>query len=164
MDERATVLKTEEKGAGTARHGLSRGHGAGVERSLLGLPAGNEVLYAAANLVNAEEHLVVSVTRVPGHMCRELEDLISEVRAERSRLMRRLFNGAGGELWCAAKHILSASYRVLEAAEKLAGGDASLQAEVQELASGSRRLLDLAMAIADIQKELGDGGYEAPGA
>jgi hypothetical protein len=134
------------------------GHGAGVEGSLLGLPAGVEVLYAAANLVNAEEHLVESVPRVPEHLRRELADLISEVRAERSRLMRRLFNGAGGELWCAAKHTLSASYRLLEAAEKLTGGDTSLQAEMHELASGSRRLLDLAMAIADMQKELEVGG------
>ncbi len=125
------------------------------------LPLEKELLIAAANLINAEEHLVYSLPKTPGRFVNEVKDLINEVRAIRSRLMRMAgFGSEGGELWCAAKHLLAASYRMLEAAEKAAKKPADQNPDSHapaELSTMSRDLVDAAFIILDLQQEMRKG-------
>jgi hypothetical protein len=63
----------------------------------------------------------------------------------------------GGELWCAAKHMLAASYRVLEAAEKAskaAGASELSGSDAVEMAVLSQELLEDALVLLEIQKEM----------
>jgi hypothetical protein len=157
MEHELRVREAEKEGEGRAGYGLYGGHREGRKDSLLTIPGvsiRNELLIAVANLINAEEHLVYSLSRVPEGEADLLRRLIGEIRALRSRLMRTIGYGSeGGELWCAAKHILSASYRVMEASEK-ATDNPSPALDPIILASESRELLEYALMIFDVQNDL----------
>lgn len=126
------------------------------------IPIRKELLVAVANLINAEEHLVYSFPRVQGRHVEELKQLVSDVRSIRSRMMRALGYGSeGGEVWCAIKHILAASYRALEVAEKSAKGSATAALTgpgAVEMAAMSQELLENALVLLEIQKEMRVGG------
>lgn len=71
---------------------------------------------AIMNLVSIEEHLVFSGAKTgkTGYY-----DLIQEVREMRKSLMQKLIKDYEGEVWCISKHLLGASYRLLEVGTKL---------------------------------------------
>ena len=122
------------------------------------VPIRKEILVAAANLINAEEHLVYSLPKAPDRHVEDLKQLVAHIRSVRSTLMRAVGYGReGGELWCAVKHILAASYRVLEVAEKAskATGASELSgSDAVEMAALSQELLEDALVLLEIQKEM----------
>jgi hypothetical protein len=132
------------------------------------VPIRKEILVAVANLINAEEHLVYSLPKVPDRHVEELKQLVADIRSVRSTLMRAIGYGReGGELWCAVKHVLAASYRVLEAAEKASKKPAASElagSDAVEMAALSQELLEDALVLLEIQKEMGareGGGAQA---
>jgi hypothetical protein len=122
------------------------------------VPIRKEILVAVANLINAEEHLVYSLPKAPDRHVEDLKQLVTHIRSVRSTLMRAVGYGReGGELWCATKHILAASYRVLEVAEKAskaAGASELSGSDVMEMAALSQELLEDALVLLEIQEEM----------
>lgn len=103
-------------------HGAGEGIEAGPLLRTSDVPLEKELAMAAANLIQAEEHLLHTLLAVKGdeEEGRIVRELVDDVRATRARVMRMLgLDRLQGEMWCAAKHLLSASYRLLEASEKV---------------------------------------------
>ena len=73
---------------------------------------------AVMNLVSLEEHLQFSYSRTSDPKFLERAVAVREIRRE---AMRRLLGPeviADGEMWCAMKHVLAASMRLLEVSAK----------------------------------------------
>lgn len=71
---------------------------------------------AVMNLVSLEEHFFFTAMKT-GHD--EYLDTAAEIRDLRKNLLAELMPNHEGETWCASKHLLSASMRLIEVANKL---------------------------------------------
>jgi len=88
-----------------------------------------EVVYVLKNLINAEEHLLESAKKVEDKEDKEKFSKIADaIRLVRQKMVGIFFKFKGTgeqwrseaeEVWCAVKHLLSASYHLLEVAQKL---------------------------------------------
>ncbi len=83
---------------------------------LIDLSKDQDLAIAIMNLIGIEEHLFFSGAKTGKH---NYYDLIEEVRELRKHLLKRLIPEYEGEVWCISKHLLAASYRLMEVGTKL---------------------------------------------
>ena len=67
------------------------------------------------NLISIEEHLIFSGAKTGKT---SFYDLVGEVREMRKQLMQKMIREYEGEVWCISKHLLGASYRLMEVGTK----------------------------------------------
>ena len=79
------------------------------------LSSGEDLSIGIMNLIGAEEHLFYTFEKTKKT---EYLDLLNEVRVLRTELMRDLIKDYEGEVWYIAKHLLSASMRLMEVGTK----------------------------------------------
>lgn len=79
------------------------------------LSSDQDLTVAIMNLVGIEEHLFFTGAKTAKH---EYFDLIKEVRNIRKDLLKKIIVEYEGEVWCIAKHLLAASYRLMEVGTK----------------------------------------------
>ena len=79
------------------------------------LSADQDLTIAIMNLVSIEEHLFFSGAKTGRH---EYYDLINEIREIRKELLKKIITDYEGEVWCISKHLLAASYRLMEVGNK----------------------------------------------
>ncbi len=74
-----------------------------------------EIAFAVMNLVGLEEHLAFTAmkTKKP-----EYTAMLNAVREMRKRLLKKIVRNKDGESWCASKHLLAASMRLMECGTK----------------------------------------------
>ncbi len=79
------------------------------------LSADQDLVLAVMNLISIEEHLVFTGAKTENVVYYRL---IPEIRKLRKQLLRRVMTDCEGETWCIGKHLLAASYRLLEVGSK----------------------------------------------
>lgn len=84
----------------------------------LDLSSDADLTVAIMNLVSIEEHFFFTGVKTgdPKYF-----DLLSEVREMRKSLMKKIIKEYEGEVWCISKHLLAASYRLMEVGTKAQG-------------------------------------------
>lgn len=79
------------------------------------LSSDQDLTLAIMNLVSIEEHFFFTGAKTGKH---EYYDMINEVREVRKGLLKRIIKDYEGEVWCISKHLLAASYRLMEVGTK----------------------------------------------
>ena len=79
------------------------------------LSSDEDLTVAVMNLLGIEEHLFFTGAKTKKT---EYYDLIDEVREIRKSLLKKLIPRYEGEVWCISKHLLAASYRLMETGTK----------------------------------------------
>ena len=79
------------------------------------LSSDQDLSIAVMNLISIEEHLVFSGAKTGKT---SFYDLIEEIREMRKNLMQKMIREYEGEVWCISKHLLGASYRLMEVGTK----------------------------------------------
>jgi len=79
------------------------------------LSSDQDLSIAIMNLVGIEEHLFFSGAKTGKN---EYYNLINEVREMRKDLLKKIIKEYEGEVWCISKHLLAASYRLMEVGTK----------------------------------------------
>ena len=79
------------------------------------LSSDQDLSIAIMNLISIEEHLVFSGAKTGKT---SFYDLIQEIREMRKTLMQKMIKAYEGEVWCISKHLLGASYRLMEVGTK----------------------------------------------
>jgi len=82
------------------------------------LSSDQDLTIAIMNLVSIEEHFFFSGAKT-GKM--EYYDMIKDVREMRKELLKKIIKEYEGEVWCISKHLLAASYRLMEVGTKQLG-------------------------------------------
>ena len=82
------------------------------------LSSDQDLTLAIMNLVSIEEHFFFSGAKTGKT---EYYDLIREVREMRKSLLKKIIKEYEGEVWCISKHLLAASYRLMEVGTKQLG-------------------------------------------
>lgn len=85
------------------------------KRDKMDLSSDQDLTIAIMNLIGIEEHLFFSGAKTgrTGYF-----DLINEVRTIRKELLQKIISSYDGEVWCISKHLLAASYRLMEVGTK----------------------------------------------
>lgn len=100
----------------------------------LDLSADEDLSIAIMNLISIEEHLFFSGAKTEKS---EYYDVLEEIREMRGSLMKKIIKDYEGEVWCISKHLLGASYRLMEYGTKHLGrGNKKLAEEMFEKAYG----------------------------
>jgi len=81
----------------------------------LDLSSDQDLSIAIMNLVSIEEHFFFTGAKTGKP---EYYDLLSEVREMRKELLKKIIKDYEGEVWCISKHLLAASYRLMEVGTK----------------------------------------------
>lgn len=86
-----------------------------VSKSGVDLSSDEDLSIAIMNLISIEEHLFFTAqkTEKPQYL-----DLLNEVRAMRTELLKRIIKDYEGEVWCISKHLLAAAMRLFEVGAK----------------------------------------------
>jgi hypothetical protein len=84
----------------------------------LDLSSDQDLSIAIMNLVSIEEHFFFTGAKTGNP---KYYDLLSEVREMRKSLLKRIIKEYEGEVWCISKHLLAASYRLMEVGTKAQG-------------------------------------------
>lgn len=84
------------------------------------LSSDQDLTIAIMNLVSIEEHFFFSGAKTGKT---EYYDLIKDVREMRKELLKKIITEYEGEVWCISKHLLGASYRLMEVGTKQLGQD-----------------------------------------
>jgi len=84
------------------------------------LSSDQDLTIAIMNLVSIEEHFFFTGAKTGKT---EYYDLINEVREMRKALLKKIIKEYEGEVWCISKHLLAASYRLMEVGTKQLGMD-----------------------------------------
>ena len=79
------------------------------------LSSDQDLSIAIMNLVGIEEHFFFTGGKLEKT---EYYDLIKDVREMRKELMLKIVKEPEGEVWCISKHLLAASYRLMEVGTK----------------------------------------------
>ncbi|KKQ35173.1 MAG: hypothetical protein US52_C0033G0005 [candidate division WS6 bacterium GW2011_GWA2_37_6] len=82
----------------------------------LDLSADEDLSIAIMNLISIEEHLFFTGAKTGKASYYEI---LNEVREVRKSLLKRIIKDYEGEIWCTSKHLLAASYRLIEYGTKL---------------------------------------------
>ena len=84
----------------------------------LDLSSDQDLSIAIMNLVSIEEHFFFTGAKTgkPHYY-----DLLNEIREMRKSLLKRIIKEYEGEVWCISKHLLAASYRLMEVGTKAQG-------------------------------------------
>ncbi len=97
---------------------------------------------AVMNLVSLEEHFFFTGIKTDKP---EYFDLLLEVRRMRGDLLRKLIDSHEGETWCACKHLLGTTMRLIEVGVKLQA-DKKIT-EAQEMFSRAKKTYALFLAL-----------------
>lgn len=89
------------------------------------LSSDQDLTIAIMNLVSIEEHFFFTGAKTGKT---EYYDLIKEVREMRKSLLKKIIKEYEGEVWCISKHLLAASYRLMEVGTKQLGMDKKSEA------------------------------------
>lgn len=92
----------------------------------LDLSADEDLSIAIMNLISIEEHLFFSGAKTEDSA---YYDLLGEVREMRKELLKKIIKEYEGEVWCISKHLLAASYRLMEYGTKHLGRGNKEEAE-----------------------------------
>ena len=84
------------------------------------LSSDQDLTIAIMNLVGIEEHFFFTGAKTGKT---EYYDLVKEVREMRKDLLKKIIKEYEGEVWCISKHLLAASYRLMEVGTKQLGQD-----------------------------------------
>ncbi len=84
----------------------------------LDLSSDQDLTIAIMNLVSIEEHFFFTGAKTGND---KYYDLLNEVRETRKSLLKRIIKEYEGEVWCISKHLLAASYRLMEVGTKAQG-------------------------------------------
>ncbi len=84
----------------------------------LDLSSDQDLTIAIMNLVSIEEHFFFTGAKT-GNV--KYYDLLNEIREMRKSLLKRIIKEYEGEVWCISKHLLAASYRLMEVGTKAQG-------------------------------------------
>ena len=104
----------------------------------LDLSSDQDLSIAIMNLISIEEHFFFTGAKTGNP---KYYDLLNEVREMRKSLLKRIIKEYEGEVWCISKHLLAASYRLMEVGTKAQGkGD---KADAQEMFQKSYDLYSL---------------------
>ena len=79
------------------------------------LSSDQDLTIAIMNLVSIEEHFFFTGAKTGKN---EYYDLINTVREMRKELLKRIIKDYEGEVWCISKHLMAASYRLMEVGTK----------------------------------------------
>ena len=79
------------------------------------LSSDQDLTIAIMNLISIEEHFFFTGAKTGKT---EYYDLINEVREMRKELLKKIIKDYEGEVWCISKHLLAASYRLMEVGTK----------------------------------------------
>ena len=82
------------------------------------LSSDQDLTIAIMNLVSIEEHFFFTGAKLGKT---EYYDMIKDVREMRKELLQKIFKEYEGEVWCISKHLLAASYRLMEVGTKQLG-------------------------------------------
>jgi len=85
------------------------------KQNKLDLSSDQDLVLAIMNLVSIEEHFIFTADKTGKP---EYFDLMQEVRAMRTALMKKIIKESEGEIWCISKHLLAASMRLMEVGTK----------------------------------------------
>ena len=100
----------------------------------LDLSADQDLSIAIMNLISIEEHLFFSGAKTGKG---EFYDVLVQIREMRKELLKRIIKEYEGEVWCISKHLLSASYRLMEYGTKhLGNGKRELAEDMFEKSFG----------------------------
>src|SRR3970282_2241059 len=81
----------------------------------LDLSSGEDLSIGIMNLISIEEHLFYTFNKTKDS---KYLDLLNEIRAMRTELMKEIIKDYEGEVWCISKHLLAASMRIMEVGTK----------------------------------------------
>lgn len=81
----------------------------------LDLSSGEDLSIGIMNLISIEEHLFFTSQKTKDS---KYIDLLNEVRAMRTELLKEIIKDYEGEVWCISKHLLAASMRLMEVGTK----------------------------------------------
>src|SRR4030043_840444 len=81
----------------------------------LDLSSGEDLSIGIMNLISIEEHLFYTSQKTKD---KKYLDLLNEIRAMRTDLMKEIIKEYNGEVWCISKHLLAASMRIMEVGTK----------------------------------------------
>lgn len=84
----------------------------------LDLSSDQDLTIAIMNLVSIEEHLFFTGAKTGKS---SYYDLLDEIRMMRKELLKKIIKDYEGEVWCISKHLLAASYRLMEVGTKAQG-------------------------------------------
>ncbi|MEI6529618.1 MAG: hypothetical protein WCN88_04495 [Candidatus Falkowbacteria bacterium] len=104
----------------------------------LDLSSDQDLSIAIMNLVSIEEHFFFTGAKTGNP---KYYDLLSEVREIRKSLLKKIIKEYEGEVWCISKHLLAASYRLMEVGTKAQGNNK--KEEAQEMFQKSYDLYSL---------------------
>lgn len=79
------------------------------------LSSDQDLTIGIMNLIAIEEHLIYTGAKTGKT---SYYDLVKEIRQLRTALMKKVIPTYEGEIWCASKHLLTASMRLLEVGTK----------------------------------------------
>jgi hypothetical protein len=85
------------------------------KRDKMDLSSDQDLTVAIMNLVGIEEHFFFTGAKTGND---KYYDLILEVRNMRKELLQKIIKDYEGEVWCISKHLLAASYRLMEVGTK----------------------------------------------
>jgi hypothetical protein len=105
------------------------------------LSADEDLSLAVMNLVSLEEHFYFTAMRTGED---HYFDLLDEVRATRKTLLAKLIDTHEGETWCASKHLLAATMRLIEVGTKLRATD---QTEAKAMFERAYRMYSMFWAL-----------------
>lgn len=88
------------------------------KENLLDLSADEDLSIAIMNLISIEEHLFFSGAKTENS---GYYQVLKEIREMRKDLLKRIIKDYEGEVWCISKHLLAASYRLMEYGTKYLG-------------------------------------------
>lgn len=92
----------------------------------LDLSSDQDLSIAIMNLVSIEEHFFFTGAKTGNP---KYYDLLAEVREMRKDLLKKIIKEYEGEVWCISKHLLAASYRLMEVGTKAQGKGNKEEAE-----------------------------------
>lgn len=85
------------------------------KRDKMDLSSDQDLTVAIMNLVGIEEHLFFTAEKTGKT---DYYDFLYEVREMRKTLLKKIVGEPEGEIWCISKHLLAASYRLMEVGTK----------------------------------------------
>ncbi len=85
------------------------------KKDKMDLSRDQDLVIAIMNLVSIEEHFFFTAEKTGD---KKYYDLLSETREMRKELLKKIVGEPEGEVWCISKHLLAASYRLMEVGTK----------------------------------------------
>jgi len=85
------------------------------KKDKMDLSSDEDLSIAIMNLIGIEEHFFFTAEKTGK---KEYYDFLYEVREIRKTLLKKIVGEPEGEIWCISKHLLAASYRLMEVGTK----------------------------------------------